>query len=175
MCGPNMELRSLPSCLFHVKGVSLPCMSKRKLENGMRDFASRNCPLLWKPTSGRDPRLLGSPRASTSSTCRSRTFASHEVKLMDFTKWLDRTGGSPREVSDRHRIRSIFGIPISDSSCHVVGFSNLFSLPVLNSGHSCGLQRRVCRKGLGCKRIAAGVKVGVGKVSPVTGEGFLEV
>lgn len=26
---------------------------------------------------------------------------------MDFTKWLDRTGGSPREVSDRHRIRSI--------------------------------------------------------------------
>jgi hypothetical protein len=37
----------------------------------------------------------------------------HAVKLMDFTKWLDRTGGSPREVSDRHRIRSILGIQVS--------------------------------------------------------------
>ncbi len=34
----------------------------------------------------------------------------HEVKLMDFTKWLERKGGSPREVSDRHRIRSILGM-----------------------------------------------------------------
>jgi hypothetical protein len=24
-----------------------------------------------------------------------------EVKLMDFTRWLERAGGSPREVSDR--------------------------------------------------------------------------
>jgi hypothetical protein len=37
----------------------------------------------------------------------------HEVKLGDFTKWLDRPGGSPREVSDRHRIRSILGVPVS--------------------------------------------------------------
>jgi hypothetical protein len=37
----------------------------------------------------------------------------HEVKLGDFTKWLDRTGGSPREVSDRHRIRSILGMSVS--------------------------------------------------------------
>src|SRR5439155_3134049 len=37
----------------------------------------------------------------------------HEVKLGDFTKWLDRTGGSPREVSDRYRIRSILGMPVS--------------------------------------------------------------
>ena len=37
----------------------------------------------------------------------------HEIKLMDFTKWLDRTGGSPHEVSDRHRIRSILGMPVS--------------------------------------------------------------
>ena len=35
----------------------------------------------------------------------------HEVKLMDFTKWLER-GGSPREVSDRHRIRSFPGMPV---------------------------------------------------------------
>ena len=37
----------------------------------------------------------------------------HEVKLVDFTKWVDRTGGSPREMSDRQRIRSILGMPVS--------------------------------------------------------------
>ena len=37
----------------------------------------------------------------------------HEVKLGDFSKWLDRTGVSPREVSDRKRIRSILGLPVS--------------------------------------------------------------
>ena len=31
----------------------------------------------------------------------------HEVKLGDFTKWLEKTSGSPRDVSQRHRIRSI--------------------------------------------------------------------
>ena len=36
----------------------------------------------------------------------------HEVKLMDFTKWLERVGGSPREVSDRHKIRAILGMPV---------------------------------------------------------------
>lgn len=36
----------------------------------------------------------------------------HEVKLMDFTKWVDRTGGSPREMSDRQRIRTILGMPV---------------------------------------------------------------
>jgi hypothetical protein len=35
----------------------------------------------------------------------------HEVKLMNFTKWLEKKGGSPREVSDRHRIREILGMP----------------------------------------------------------------
>ena len=34
----------------------------------------------------------------------------HEVKLMEFTKWLERDGGSPRERSDRQRIRSILAI-----------------------------------------------------------------
>jgi hypothetical protein len=37
----------------------------------------------------------------------------HEVKLGDFTKWLERAGGSPREVSDRHKIRSILGMPVA--------------------------------------------------------------
>ena len=39
----------------------------------------------------------------------------HEVRLMDFTSWLDRTGGSPREILDRKRIRSILGMEKSDS------------------------------------------------------------
>jgi hypothetical protein len=30
----------------------------------------------------------------------------HEVKLIEFTKWLERDGGSPRETSDRKRIRA---------------------------------------------------------------------
>jgi hypothetical protein len=34
----------------------------------------------------------------------------HEVKLMEFTKWLERDGASPRETSDRNRIRAILGI-----------------------------------------------------------------
>jgi hypothetical protein len=34
----------------------------------------------------------------------------HEVRLMDFTKWLDRSSGSPRELSYRKRIRTIWGM-----------------------------------------------------------------
>jgi hypothetical protein len=34
----------------------------------------------------------------------------HEVMFQDFTNWLDRTGGSPREVNDRKRIKSISGM-----------------------------------------------------------------
>jgi len=37
----------------------------------------------------------------------------HEVKLGDFTKWLEKDGGSPRERSDRYRIRSILGMPVA--------------------------------------------------------------
>ena len=35
----------------------------------------------------------------------------HEVKLGDFTKWIERKGGSPREITDRNRVRSIIGLP----------------------------------------------------------------
>lgn len=34
----------------------------------------------------------------------------HEVKLMDFTKWLDKSNGSPREIMERKRIKSILGM-----------------------------------------------------------------
>jgi hypothetical protein len=37
----------------------------------------------------------------------------HEVKLIDFTKWVEKTGGSPREMSDRRRIRTILGMPVA--------------------------------------------------------------
>src|SRR5215470_7808536 len=37
-----------------------------------------------------------------------------QVKLSDFTKWLEKAGGvSPREVSERQRIRAILGTPLS--------------------------------------------------------------
>ncbi len=35
----------------------------------------------------------------------------HHVKLQDFMKWMERTGGSPREKTDRLRIREIIGLP----------------------------------------------------------------
>ena len=34
----------------------------------------------------------------------------HAVKLQDFNAWLKKEGGSPRESSDRLRIRQILGI-----------------------------------------------------------------
>ena len=39
----------------------------------------------------------------------------HEVNLSEFTKWLERTNGSPREVSERKRIRAILGLPVRTS------------------------------------------------------------
>jgi hypothetical protein len=37
----------------------------------------------------------------------------HEVQLRDFMKWLEKTNGSPREMSNRHRIRAILGLPLT--------------------------------------------------------------
>jgi hypothetical protein len=34
----------------------------------------------------------------------------HEVKMKDFTQWLDRRGNSPRDVMDRKKIRDILGL-----------------------------------------------------------------
>jgi hypothetical protein len=36
----------------------------------------------------------------------------HEVKLGEFTKWLETKGRSPREVMQRQRIRSILGMGV---------------------------------------------------------------
>jgi hypothetical protein len=37
----------------------------------------------------------------------------HQVKMVDFTKWLERQGRTPREVSQRHKIRTILGMSTS--------------------------------------------------------------
>jgi hypothetical protein len=34
----------------------------------------------------------------------------HEVQLKDFTNWLERRGNSPKEVTDRKKIRDILGL-----------------------------------------------------------------
>jgi hypothetical protein len=34
----------------------------------------------------------------------------HEVKMKDFTQWLDRLGNSPKAVMDRVKIREILGL-----------------------------------------------------------------
>jgi hypothetical protein len=33
------------------------------------------------------------------------------VRLKEFKQWLDRPGGSPREVASRHNVRRILGLP----------------------------------------------------------------
>jgi hypothetical protein len=33
--------------------------------------------------------------------------------MVDFKKWLEKPGGSPRDVSQRKRIRAILGAPLS--------------------------------------------------------------
>jgi len=35
----------------------------------------------------------------------------HTVKMRDFTNWVERKGGSPKDVSNRDRIRAILGLP----------------------------------------------------------------
>ena len=35
----------------------------------------------------------------------------HEVRLMEYMKWLEKDGGSPRKTSDRQRIQAILGAP----------------------------------------------------------------
>ena len=37
----------------------------------------------------------------------------HQVKIADFMKWLERQGRTPREVSQRHKIREILGMSVS--------------------------------------------------------------
>jgi hypothetical protein len=35
----------------------------------------------------------------------------HSVRIQDFNAWLERTAGSPKEISKRSRIKAILGLP----------------------------------------------------------------
>ena len=37
----------------------------------------------------------------------------HQVKIADLMKWLERPGRTPREITQRQRIRAILGMPVS--------------------------------------------------------------
>jgi hypothetical protein len=39
----------------------------------------------------------------------------HSVRMRDFQRWLERTAGSPRDVTDRNRVRAILGFPVNRS------------------------------------------------------------
>jgi hypothetical protein len=54
-----------------------------------------------------------SPRQNVVTVCVAEILVEHRVKLDELTKWLERTGGSPRDVAQRQRIRSILGMPSS--------------------------------------------------------------
>ena len=34
----------------------------------------------------------------------------HEIRLKDFASWLEKNGGSPREILDRQRIKAMLGM-----------------------------------------------------------------
>jgi len=37
----------------------------------------------------------------------------HQVKIADLMKWLERPGRTPREITQRQRIRAILGMSVS--------------------------------------------------------------
>jgi hypothetical protein len=47
---------------------------------------------------------------NTAKVCVTTVPVEHSVRMQDFKNWVNRTGGSPREVADRSRIRSILGV-----------------------------------------------------------------
>jgi|SRR5215475_1622475 len=53
------------------------------------------------------------PSSGVVKVCVGEVRVEHEVKLADFTKWLERNGGSPREVVDRQKIRAILRMSVS--------------------------------------------------------------
>ena len=54
------------------------------------------------------PPLAGRPSLGGQAHIR----VEHEVKLGDFTKWLETKGGSPRDVIQRGKIREILGMGV---------------------------------------------------------------
>jgi hypothetical protein len=47
---------------------------------------------------------------NTVRVCAVNVPIEHSVRIMDFQSWLAKEGGSPRDRSQRHRVREILGI-----------------------------------------------------------------
>ena len=59
----------------------------------------------------RDDWVVGIPEGLNTVKVRvSDVAVEHSVKLADFLRWVERKGGSPREKTDRGRIREIVGL-----------------------------------------------------------------
>lgn len=59
----------------------------------------------------RDDWVVGIPEGLNTVKVRvSDVSVEHSVKLADFLRWVERKGGSPREKTDRGRIREIVGL-----------------------------------------------------------------
>jgi len=57
--------------------------------------------------------VAGIPQGTTVRVSVANVRVDHDVKMADFERWLERTGGSPREVIDRQRIRAILGMTLT--------------------------------------------------------------
>ena len=57
--------------------------------------------------------VSGIPQGTSVRVSVASVRVDHDVKMADFERWLERTGGSPREVIDRQRIRAILGMAVS--------------------------------------------------------------
>jgi len=48
---------------------------------------------------------------NTVTVCVKNVQVEHAVRLGEFTKWLERKGGSPAEITRRKKIKEILGMP----------------------------------------------------------------
>ena len=44
----------------------------------------------------------------------SNVVVKHEIKMGELSKWLERSNGSPREMMERKRVKSILGMETSN-------------------------------------------------------------
>src|SRR5215469_15337648 len=68
----------------------------------------------------------------------------HQVKIADFMKWLERPGRTPREITQRQKIRAILGMSVSKLCSRLAGMFRL-------SNVVCKSRRRARRNLDGCR------------------------
>jgi hypothetical protein len=71
----------------------------------------RQLPKAWPPSRGHEWVAGLAQGMNVVRVSAANVPVQHEVRLQDFTKWLEKPGGSPREVSQRWEIRKILGMP----------------------------------------------------------------